>query len=46
VNMIAGGVPVSIISPDAMVIEELDIERRNLQNTTKLPTVSNPLSSR
>jgi len=43
VNMMAGGVPISIISPDAMVIEELDIERRNLQNTTKLPTVSNPL---
>ena len=43
-NMIAGGVPVSIISPDAMVIEEVDIEKRNLQNTTKLPIVSNPLN--
>lgn len=43
VNMIAGGVPVSVISPYAMVIEEIDIERRNLQNTTRLPIVSNPL---
>ena len=43
VNMIAGGVPVSIICPDAMIIEEIDIEKQNLQNTTKLPTVSNPL---
>ena len=43
VNMIAGGVPVSIICPDAMVIEEIDIEKQNLQNTTKLPVVSNPL---
>jgi len=43
VNMIAGGVPVSVICPNAMLIEELDIEKRNLQNTTKLPTVSNPL---
>ena len=43
VNMIAGGVPVSIICPDAMVIEETDIEKQNLQNTTKLPVVSNPL---
>ena len=43
VNMIAGGVPISVISPSAMVIEEVDIERRNLQNTTKLPIVSNPL---
>ena len=46
VNMIAGGAPVSIISPMAMVIEEVDIEKRNLQNTTKLPTVSNPLVSK
>ena len=45
VNMIAGGVPVSVICPVAMVIEEVDIEKRNLQNTTKLPTVSNPLVS-
>jgi len=45
VNMIAGGVPVSVICPAAMVIEEVDIEKRNLQNTTKLPTVSNPLVS-
>ncbi len=44
VNMIAGGVPVSIICPDAMLIEEVDIEKQNLQNTTKLPTVSNPLT--
>lgn len=43
-NMIAGGAPVSVICPDAMVIEEADIEKQNLQNTTKLPTVSNPLS--
>ena len=43
VNMIAGGVPISIIYPNAMLIEEIDIEKRNLQNTTKLPTVSNPL---
>jgi len=43
VNMIAGGVPVSIICPDAMVIEETDIEKQNLQNTTKLPVISNPL---
>ena len=43
VNMIAGGVPVSIICPDTMVIEETDIEKQNLQNTTKLPVVSNPL---
>ena len=43
VNMIAGGAPVSVICPDAMVIEEIDIEKRNLQNTTKLPTVKNPL---
>ncbi|MDR1156164.1 MAG: hypothetical protein LBL04_15770 [Bacteroidales bacterium] len=43
-NMIAGGVPVSVICPDAMVIEEADIEKQNLQNTTKLPTVSNPLT--
>ena len=43
VNMIAGGAPVSIICPNAMVIEEIDIEKRNLQNTTKLPTVNNPL---
>ena len=42
-NMIAGGTPVSIISPQAMVLEEVDIEKRNLQNTTKLPIVSNPL---
>ncbi len=42
-NMIAGGIPVSIISPDAIVLEEVDIEKANLQNTTKLPTVSNPL---
>ena len=42
-NMIAGGVPISIIYPNAMVIEEVDIEKRNFQNTTKLPTVSNPL---
>ena len=42
-NMVAGGVPVSIISPDAMVVEEIDIEKRNFQNTTKLPIVSNPL---
>jgi hypothetical protein len=44
VNMIAGGVPVSVICPSAMVIEEVDIEKQNLQNTTKLPTVSNPLT--
>jgi len=44
VNMIAGGVPISIICPNAMVIEEIDIEKRNLQNTTKLPTVSNPIA--
>ena len=44
VNMIAGGVPVSIICPNMMIVEEVDIERRNLQNTTKLPTVSNPLA--
>ena len=43
-NMIAGGVPLSVICPDAMVIEEVDIEKQNLQNTTKLPTVSNPLN--
>jgi hypothetical protein len=43
VNMIAGGVPISIICPTAMIIEEIDIEKQNLQNTTKLPTVSNPL---
>ncbi len=43
INMIAGGVPVSIICPDAMVFEEVDIEKENLQNTTKLPTVKNPL---
>jgi len=43
VNMIAGGAPVSIICPNAMIIEEMDIEKQNLQNTTKLPTVSNPL---
>jgi len=43
VNMIAGGVPVSVICPHAMIIEEIDIEKQNLQNTTKLPTVSNPL---
>ena len=42
-NMIAGGVAISVISPTAMVIEEIDIEKRNLQNTTKLPTVSNPI---
>jgi len=36
-------VPLSIICPDAMVIEETDIEKQNLQNTTKLPVVSNPL---
>jgi hypothetical protein len=42
-NMIVGGAPLSIICPAAMVIEEMDIEKRNLQNTTKLPTVSNPL---
>ena len=42
-NMIIGGVPTSIICPNAMIIEEIDIEKRNLQNTTKLPTVSNPL---
>ena len=45
VNMIAGGVPISVIYPMAMVIEEVDIEKRNLQNTTKLPAVSNPLIS-
>ena len=43
VNMIAGGTPISIICPNAMIIEEIDIEKQNLQNTTKLPTVSNPL---
>ena len=43
VNMIAGGAPVSVICPNAMVIEEIDIEKRNLQNTTRLPTVANPL---
>jgi hypothetical protein len=43
VNMIAGGTPVSIISPNSIIIEEIDIEKQNLQNTTKLPTVSNPL---
>jgi hypothetical protein len=43
VNMIAGGVPISVICPKAMIIEEMDIEKQNLQNTTKLPTVSNPL---
>ena len=43
VNMIAGGAPLSIICPNAMIIEEIDIEKLNLQNTTKLPTVSNPL---
>ncbi|MDR2039154.1 MAG: hypothetical protein LBQ60_14625 [Bacteroidales bacterium] len=42
-NMLAGGVPISVISPAAMVVEEVDIEKRNMQNTTKLPTVSNPL---
>ena len=42
-NMIAGGTPVSVICPNIMIIEEVDIEKRNLQNTTKLPTVSNPL---
>ena len=45
VNLIAGGVPISIIFPDAMVIEEIDIEKKNLQNTTILPTVSNPLQT-
>jgi hypothetical protein len=44
-NMIAGSVPLSVIYPAAMVIEEMDIEKRNLQNTTKLPTVSNPLAN-
>jgi hypothetical protein len=43
VNMIVGNAPLSVIYPEAMVIEEVDIEKRNLQNTTKLPTVSNPL---
>jgi hypothetical protein len=42
-NMIAGNVPLSVICPGAMIIEEIDIEKRNLQNTTKLPTVRNPL---
>ncbi len=42
-NMIVGGVPVSVISPDAMILEEVEIEKQNLQNTTKLPTVDNPL---
>ena len=45
-NMIVGGIPVSIIYPKAMVIEEIEIEKRNLQNTTKLPTVSNPNEQR
>ncbi|MDR1171604.1 MAG: hypothetical protein LBL24_04030 [Bacteroidales bacterium] len=44
VNMIAGGVPVSVVGPNAMVIEDVEIEKQNLQNTTKLPTVSNPLT--
>jgi hypothetical protein len=43
VNMIAGGVPISVISPKSMIIEEIDIEIKNLQNTTRLPVVSNPL---
>ncbi len=42
-NMIAGGIPLSVICPEAMVIEEAEIEIRNLQSTTKLPLVSNPL---
>ncbi|MDR1667481.1 MAG: hypothetical protein LBS03_07315 [Bacteroidales bacterium] len=42
-NMIAGNVPLSVICPSAMLIEELDIEKKNLQNTSKMPAVSNPL---
>ncbi|MDR2847469.1 MAG: hypothetical protein LBV39_00025 [Bacteroidales bacterium] len=42
-NMMVGNVPLSVVYPQAMVVEEVEIEKRNLQNTTKLPTVSNPL---
>jgi hypothetical protein len=42
-SMVAGGVPLSVICPAAMILEEVDIEKENLQNTTKLPTVDNPL---
>jgi hypothetical protein len=44
-NLIAGGVPVSIICPYAMLLEEVEIEKTNLQNTTKLPVVDNPLGN-
>jgi hypothetical protein len=43
INMIAGNAPLSVIYPSAMLIEELDIEKKNLQNTSKMPAVSNPL---
>ncbi|MDR0713104.1 MAG: hypothetical protein LBF89_02435 [Bacteroidales bacterium] len=43
VNMIVGNAPLSVIYPSAMLIEELDIEKKNLQNTSKMPPVSNPL---
>jgi hypothetical protein len=45
-NMMVGNAPLSVIYPQAMVIEEVEIEKKNLQNTSKLPAVSNPLNDK